>query len=462
MLDRGRRLVGGSPLRVLRLSDAMAEEVRTGTITVTDARTALVAERLLAADIALPVVESDVADPPVPDLTVVIPTQDRAESLDRALRALDTEARWRVIVVDDGSERPSAVERMAVEHSADYLRLPTNRGPAAARNAGLARVRTPLVAFVDSDVEVSAADLGTLARHFDDSRVALVAPRVKGRTDGSHARWFERYDAAASSLDLGSRHALVRPGSAVSYLPSACLVGRRSALRDGFDESMRVGEDVDLVWRLLDDGHHVRYDPSVVAHHRVRDSMRGWLGRKVAYGSSAAALAERHGDAVAPAVLTPNIAVAAALVLWCRPRSVAVGLALTVPMWRRLSHEFPGASHLPLQLTFRSLTWGVRQEASLLLRHWWPATALLMLGSPRMRRVVISASLVDAVVAAHDRPDLDVVGLVIGRRLDDLAYGIGVWLGCLATGRWQALRPRLVSTRPRSRAPRIPRATRAG
>ena len=48
----------------------------------------------------------------------------------------------------------------------------------------------------------------------------------------------------------------MRPGAAVGWLPSACLVARVDRLRaaGGFAEDMRVGEDVDLVWRLVDAG----------------------------------------------------------------------------------------------------------------------------------------------------------------------------------------------------------------
>ena len=39
-------------------------------------------------------------------------------------------------------------------------------------------------------------------------------------------------------------------------------------LASGFDADLRVGEDVDLVWRLVDAGWSVRYQPSVTVFHR--------------------------------------------------------------------------------------------------------------------------------------------------------------------------------------------------
>src|SRR3546814_3886310 len=122
-------------------------------------------------------------------------------------------------------------------------RFRSNLGPAGARNAGLAKVSTPLVAFVDSDVTVTPDALLSLAKHFTDPKVALVGPRIIGTVHTDHPRWFERYDAARSSLTLGSVPGSVRPGAAVGWLPSACLVGRVEALGSGFAEDLRVGEE---------------------------------------------------------------------------------------------------------------------------------------------------------------------------------------------------------------------------
>jgi hypothetical protein len=251
-----------------------------------------------------------------------------------------------------------------------------------------------------------------------------------------------------SSLDLGQTGARVQPGSAVAWLPSACLVGRTSDIRDhvgGFDESMRVGEDVDLVWRLVARGAVVRYDPTHVARHDTRATLLGWLGRKLVYGTGGAALAERHGDWTAPAILSPTSAVAAGALLLRRRWSVAVAVAAVAVNARRLSRELPcGASRTAAVVSARGLGWAVRQESALLLRHWWPAAALAAAVSPSARRVLVSAVLVDLAQGRAARPNPATA--FMGRRLDDLAYGAGLWLGA-----WRARSVRcLLVRRPRS------------
>ncbi|MEO5666167.1 MAG: mycofactocin biosynthesis glycosyltransferase MftF [Nocardioides sp.] len=443
--DAGRLLIGGSPITAMRLAPATAAHLVDGRVIVTDAVSAQLADRLVATNIAYPDVRS--MAPAGPDeITVVVPVRDRPGQLDQCLAAL---APLAVVVVDDASLDPAAVATVARQHGARLIRLTENLGPAGARNAGLAEVTTNLVAFVDSDVEVYANDLMGLTRHFADPAVALVGPRIMGRTRSKRPKWFEEYDAASSSLSLGRAPSTVRPGAAVAWLPSACLVARTSVLESGFDASLRVGEDVDLVWRLAAAGHRVRYDPDVVAGHDVRTSVGGWLGRKFVYGTGGALLAQRHGAHIAPAVLSPSMAVAGIALLVRRRWSAPVALVGLVAATRTVQRSLPQTvdRHTRMRvaagLSARGLGWAIRQESALLLRHWWPLT-LLGIWSRHVRRAVATALVLDAYLALVEvtptGPSLPV--RLVGRRLDDLAYGSGLWWGALRARSTVALGPR--------------------
>ncbi|MBD3924202.1 mycofactocin biosynthesis glycosyltransferase MftF [Nocardioides cavernae] len=433
-VDGGRVLLGGSPVRVVRMTPRAVALLSQGVLEVVDTATGRLARQLL---------DGNVADPVLPrqpvaasDITVVIPVRDRSAQLERCLEALRP---LKAIVVDDASLDAAAIRTVADRFEAKYVRLDVNVGPAGARNVGLKQVTTQLVAFVDSDVTVTALALQMLARHCTDPRLALVGPAVRGSCGSERPRWFERYDVAASSLDLGSRGAQVRPGAAVGWLPSACLVGRTSLLGRGFDAHMRVGEDVDLVWRLHDRGQVVRYDPTVVARHDVRPTVRGWLGRKFVYGTGGGDLARRHGDRVAPAALSPVMAVGAFALLVRRKWSLPVA-AMSVAVSARLLHRT-----LPLdrdqdrrafafRLSLRGLGWAVQQESALILRHWWPGTLLALLVSRSVRRAFVAALLVDIALFMRERPGVGAVTVLAARRADDLAYGAGLWWGALRAG----------------------------
>lgn len=444
----GSVLVGGSPLTAMRLSRAARQRVVERALTVDDDVAAFVADRLLAANLAFPVLDPTEAASAA-DLTVVIPVRDRSEQLGRALACL---AGVRVVVVDDASIEPGLVGAVASAYGAKLVRLDHNVGPAAARNIGLASVATPYVAFVDSDVVVSAGTLLGLTAHFADPSVVLVAPHVRGRAVNATPRWFERYEQSSPALGLGERPGVVRPRAAVAWLPSACLVGRPEGLGSGFDSSMRVGEDVDFVWRLVARGDRVRYDPSFEAHHDTRPTLREWMGRKFVYGTGGAALAKRHPANVVTAVLSPSMALAGLALLVRRPWSVpvaVVGIASGAAALLTSLPNVPERPALAARLSIRGLGWTLRQETALALRHWWPPLVLAAVRSRTARRVLVSAILVDVISIRIEQPALKPVPTFAGRRLDDLAYGAGLWWGAIKCRSPRCLAVRLVGPLPR-------------
>ena len=194
------------------------------------------------------------------------------------------------LVVDDASTPPI---------TGAALRLERNAGPAGARNAGRRLVTTPIVLFLDADVDVPALGAGgddsvasdwwrAVLGHFDDPRVGLVAPRVIGD--------------AGSSLDLGTEPARIRSGTRVSYVPGAALLVRVEAFDHigGFDPALRSGEDVDFVWRLDEAGWRCRYEPGATVVHRRCGTLAGRLAQQVKYGASSGPLALRHTAALTP------------------------------------------------------------------------------------------------------------------------------------------------------------------
>jgi len=446
VIDGGAALLGGSPTRLLRLSAKARGALRGRRIAADTAVGAVLADRLL---------ESGLADPELgalpafdADVTVVVPVRDRAPQLDRLLGALTAHtAPSRIVVVDDGSRQPGAIRRVVASHGVRLVTSAENRGPAAARNLGLRHVETPFVAFADSDVVLGPGAIPELLKHFHDPRVAAVAPRIIALGDGGG--WVARYEAARSSLDLGPEPATVRPGSRVGWVPATCLLARVEALGSGFDESMRVGEDVDLVWRLVAAGHRVRYEPAVEVAHEHRTGLAAFVGRKFAYGSSAASLGERHPAAITPAILAPWSAAVMAALLAQRRWSVPVASVATVIAAARIARRLDGLERrgpLALRLAGRGLLAAAAQTSALLLRHWWPATALAAAGSRRARRAVLAAAVVDAAVEyVRLEPGLDPVRFGILRRIDDLAYGAGVWWSAIRARRFAALRPTIRS-----------------
>lgn len=485
----GAVLLGGDPTRLFRLGPAgvdLLDRVLRGDQPRPGAEAALI-ERLSAAGVLVPAPAP--ADSPfsVDDVTVVIPVRDDAGGLSRLLASLALAGRLhgstpRVVVVDDGSTDPDRVAAAVDTRAGDtgqfdtgaaeigrldvtVLRRRASGGPGVARNDGAVSAKTALLAFLDADCVVPAHWLGPLLGHFADPTVGIVAPRVGAsphvahttspsspQSGGAHApawgpRWVWGHDRVRSPLDLGADPARVRPGGRVGYVPSAAMLVRRDRFEElgGFDPALRTGEDVDLVWRAVERGWSVRYEPAVTVDHEVRGGLGAFVSQRVAYGRSAAALEVRHPGAVAPARLGPWSAALAGLLLAGGPGVPAAGLLAGWSTWQ-LHRRLEGVAFSDTVRLGLGGHWSaLRQLLRMSLREWWPLVVPAAAVSRRARRVLLAALGVSLIEAALDGVAPESLPLV---PVDDMAYGAGVWIGCVQQRSLRglgAIRPRLAT-----------------
>lgn len=434
----GGLLVGGTPVRVLRLGAQAARRVAAWTAgePPTGAAELRLARRLH--DDGAGLLRSP-GSAVAADVHVVVPVRDRPDALRRCLTAL---AGLPVLVVDDASRDAAAVAGVARDAGARLLRLETNVGPGGARNAGLAAVVTPLVAFVDSDCVVPLGWLDALLPALLDARVAVVAPRVVG---AGGPGLLARYEVRSGPLDLGPAPAPVRPGSRVGHLPAAVLLARREALGDGFDPALRLGEDVDLVWRLAARGLGVRYEPGVHVRHETRSGLGAWLRQRHGYGRSAADLDRRHPGAVAPVAVSRWSLPAVAATAAGRPELLLVTTALTAAGLLHRLPDGPGRGQESARLAVEGLAATALGLAEAAARPWLPAVLLAALVDRRVRRLGAAAVAVRLVRAASaGAPSVGWGAWAALRVLDDLAYASGVWRGAVEGRRAGVLLPRVL------------------
>jgi mycofactocin system glycosyltransferase len=422
------------------------------------------ARRLLDAGIAHPV--PDPGGGPSPrEVTVVIPVRDRhaelarclgglraagaalgaaaatprtrlgaaAAALDAAPGAAPGDDAYQVIVVDDCSADPAAIEKIARAAGARVIRRAVNGGSGAARNTGLAAAGTEFVAFVDSDCVARPGWLDRLLPHFADPAVGAVAPRIVPHERGTG--WLARYEGASSTLDMGTRASVVRPGARVPYVPGAALVVRKKAAGQGFAPEMSVGEDVDFAWRLADAGWSVRYEPEATMGHDHRVRFRAWFARRADYGTSAAALEARHPGAVRPLYASWWTAGAWAAGVSGRPVTAAALTGTAVALLaRRLSGIAPAGTawRIAARLAGGGTLAAGRPLGSALSRTWWPVAVPAAIAVPKLRLPVTALLLAPPLLDWADRrPPLDPARYVAARLLDDAAYSLGVWHGCV-------------------------------
>jgi len=440
----GREFIsGGAPWRLLRLrggSRAVVERWKLGAA-VQPGEEGL-ARTLVQQGLLHPRYRSS---PRPDDVDVIIPVKDDVDALQAVLEQLRG---LHVTVVDDGSVDPLSIAECANEFAAAVVRLDKNMGPGAARNAGVRATERPLVCFVDVDVRFDNARdlLDRLSAHFQDPLLAASAPRIRGSA-GPSLR--DRFEVRFSPLDMGPHSGLVVPGGPIGYVPSACLLVRRDAFAEGFDEQLRQGEDVDLVWRLHDQGWLVRYWAEGVVTHRARGSWRQWLKQRVDYGSSAGQLANRHGDRLAPLRSDPWTLVAWSSVLLGKPMIGArVVRVMRDQLRTRIGEQGDDVSDVVDEVVSRGMLRAGGPMARAVVRTFGLGLLVAAL-HPRLRR---RALLLFAVGTAwrwrHEQFHASDVPLALA---DDAAYGLGVMKGAWRSRSMVALTPKISKSSVRLR-----------
>ena len=433
----GDTVVAGSPLKIFRFSSAartVLEAIeKRDEISVAATNTL---HRLIDAGAIHPILESIKTSLQPSDVTVVIPVHN--EDVLR-LNALISKlsAAHEVLLIDDGSTIP-----LADINGARVIRREVAGGPAAARNTAIDFVTSSITFFLDADTSLADDSWTKLLAHFEDSSVGVVAPRIASEPGTT---LLHRYEASESPLDLGSEPARIRKNSRVSYVPTAALMIRTDLLREhrGFDESLRYGEDVDLVWRLLEADVVCRYEPAVTVHHSPRASLLDAWKQRVSYGSAAAPLDQRHRGAATPLRINRWSAGAWGTLASGYPLiGLIIGAASTVALERKISSQ-PDSRQLALRLAGRGNIHAGRMIAQAVTRTWWPIALLLSLCSRRARRVTCAAIVLPSLMAWFTKkPKVDPVSYCALKLADDVAYGTGVWKGVIATRDLGALTPK--------------------
>jgi glycosyltransferase involved in cell wall biosynthesis len=212
----------------------------------------------------------------VPGISVVIPCFNMGRFLDEAVGSVVEQGHpsLEIIVVDDGSTDDTQARTAALPIPARYIRQ-DNRGPAAARNRGIAAASHQLLAFLDAD------DL------WPTGKLALQLPRLLEDPGRDFVLGQQRPFALRPGAAEGSRDYQLGDPQFI-FLVGCGLYRRRAFDKVGtFDESMRYSEDTDWFFRCKEAGLPFLVVPEVtVLYRRHADSMthglddvgKGYLG----------------------------------------------------------------------------------------------------------------------------------------------------------------------------------------
>lgn len=280
----------------------MAAGTPRGFVEVPIAGGAISAEQLRAATATLPAAQVQ-QDVPLPPVSVVLCTRDRAEQLRVALASLLVAdyPDFEVVVVDNAPRTSASAD--VVRAAADpRVRLVTEPRPglARARNRGVLQARHDVIAFTDDDVVVDPAWLRGIARGLARADgvgcVCGIVPSGEIRTAAQayfdkRVNWARDCDVRIFDLAAPPADALF-PFHVGEYGTGANFALTRRAMwaTGGFDEALGAGsatgggEDIDMFVRVLLTGQRLVYEPSAIVWHRHRSDLAALREQAAGYG----------------------------------------------------------------------------------------------------------------------------------------------------------------------------------
>jgi GT2 family glycosyltransferase len=226
-----------------------------------------------------------------PRVSVVVCTYNGAKTLPDCLEELRNlkYPDYEVIVVNDGSS--DNTDEIVSSYGVRLVST-ENQGLGTARNLGMEAATGEIIAYIDSDAYPDPHWLTHLAVTFmRTSHAGIGGPNIPPPDDGEVAE-------CVAKAPGGPCHVLVSDGEA-EHIPGCNMAFRKDRLEaiGGFDPLFCIaGDDVDICWRLQNEGWTVGFSPGAVVWHHRRRGVRSYLKQQYEYGK-AEALLERKWPA---------------------------------------------------------------------------------------------------------------------------------------------------------------------
>ncbi|MFQ5633488.1 MAG: glycosyltransferase, partial [bacterium] len=175
-----------------------------------------------------------------------------------SLLAIDYDAGAVQIIVVDNSSNDATVE--IVRSYPVTLVSEPRKGAAHARNAGIEQAHHEIIVFVDADAVVAPDWLLHLTSAFDNPKIGAVGGKILPINDTLISAYFRH-------AILGRYQAYENERHERSYATCNLAIRREWLLKEKFDPSFTVAEDIELTTRLVKKGCTLLYQPLAVVRH---------------------------------------------------------------------------------------------------------------------------------------------------------------------------------------------------
>ena len=197
-------------------------------------------------------------------LSLILITRNRRKELQETLFSLkEQDAQFELIVVDNGSQDESPKMVREVWPGAVIIELNSNQGVGGGRNKGIEAATGDILVFLDDDASFASRDgLSRIRKRFEKDRDLgiLATNSLLVATGKPEIAAIPRRDKRIFATDYQA-----------SYFCGVCFAVRRELVTrvGGFcEEYFYSCEELDLSWRVIQDGYQITWAADVVILHR--------------------------------------------------------------------------------------------------------------------------------------------------------------------------------------------------
>jgi glycosyltransferase involved in cell wall biosynthesis len=219
--------------------------------------------------------------------SVIIPTYNRLPQLKLTLQSILEQkyTDYEIIVVDDGStDGTDSFLKSLVMPKLKWVSQ-NNKGPAAARNAGIKLASGKFIAFTDDDCVVPPDWLSHFNEFFESSSVDIIGGAVHNSNKGNI------FSETSQHVTNFFVEYLNQSGKSSSFLTSNNIAYRTDVLKKvvGFDERFKKagGEERALNLKILNMGGKSLYAADIVVEHNHQMNFSKFVRQQINYGRGA-------------------------------------------------------------------------------------------------------------------------------------------------------------------------------
>ena len=244
------------------------------------------------------------------NFSIIIPVYNRPDEIDELLESLtkqDFSNNFEVLIIEDGSEYSSEniVEKYKNQLDLKYF-FKDNSGAGASRNFGMQRASGNYFIILDSDVIVPSQYVSEVNKALESNYTDAF-----GGPDAAHSS----FTALQKAINYSMTSVLTTGGirgkkqAVGKFQPRSFNLGLSQAafsITNGFSK-MKNGEDIDLTFRLWENGFETQLIEKAFVYHKRRSSIKQFFKQTFGFGTARPILNKKYPETAKPTYWFPSL-----------------------------------------------------------------------------------------------------------------------------------------------------------